>query len=140
MTLCGLLLLAAFIMKAWPNTGFARWLRLVLIDYPLSFLAGIKRRHLVFLIVGFAVLYSCALAGMPHLGMLVAVDVSAYVDAVMTVWTIAALSRSRGALTAIFARLPRLRSGKPRQRRARRTVRREASNDDEGHRGFALAA
>ena len=140
MTIAGLLLIATLIMRLWPETGSARWLHCALVERPMAFLGGLERHHLIFLIVLIVIAQSFAVIGSLELLTLTAIDISVYVDAVMTVWTIAALSRSRGALTAIFARFPRLRSGKPRQRRARRAVRREASNDDEGHRGFALAA
>lgn len=140
MTIAGLLLIATLILKLWPETSSARWLHRALVERPLAFLGGLERRHLIFLIVLLVMAQGAAAIGSMELVTLTAIDVSAYVDAVITVWTIAALNRSRGALTAVFARLPRLRSGKPRQRRARRVVRRGASNDDDGHRGFALAA
>ncbi len=86
---------------------------------------------------------------MPHLAMAAAVDMSAYVDAMITVWTVAALTRARGNLTALRARFGRparvLRMARPRARRsATRPARGKPSNDDDGHGvltgAFALAA
>lgn len=140
MTIAGLLLIATLIMKLWPETGSAQWLHRTLVDRPLVFLGGLERRHLIFLIVLLAMAQGAAVIGSMELVTLTAIDVSVYVDVVITAWTIAAMSRSRGAWTAILARLPRLRAGKPRQRRTRSPVRREASNDDDAHGDFALAA
>ena len=100
MMIWGLLLLAALIMKLWPETGCARWLHETLIERPLAFLSGIRRTHIIFLIVGFAMMYSFAQIGAPHVGLVAAVDVSAYVDAMITVWTVAALTRARGSWRA----------------------------------------
>jgi len=140
MTIAGLLLIATLIMKLWPETGSAQWLHRTLVERPLAFLGGLERRHLIFLIVLLALAQSAAVIGSMELVTLTAIDISVYVDAVITVWTITALNRSRGAWTAIFARLPQFRSAKPRQRRTRSRVQRKASNDDHGHGDFALAA
>lgn len=144
MTIGGLLLLAALVMKAWPETRAAQWLQAHLIERPLELIGRFRRQHVIFMIVGFAMLYSFAQIGMPHLAMAAAIDVSAYVDAMITATAIAALNRSRGAWMATFAWLPRL--GRTRARpRSRRTgvtaVRRgSASNDDDGHGAFAFVA
>jgi hypothetical protein len=107
MTVSGLLLIATLIMKFWPETGCARWLRGVLIARPLALLARIGRRHIIFLIVGFGVMYSFSVAGMPHLGAIAAVDVSAYVDAQIVGWTVTALTRARGGWTMLRSRFDR---------------------------------
>ncbi len=137
MMIWGLLLLAALVMKLWPETGCARWLHETLIERPLAFLSGIKRAHFIFIIVGFAVMYSFAQIGMPHLGLVAAVDVSAYVDAMITVWTVAALTRARGNWGALRARfgLPARLRGMARPRARRSAVRRvgKPSNDNDGH-------
>ncbi len=136
MTLAGLLLLAALIMKLWPETGLAHWLRASLIDQPLATLRRIKRVHLVFLIVGLGVIYSFSTAGMPHLGVAAAVDVSIYVDAMITIWTVAAFTRAKTSWTTLRARLkPPRRMNRQRARRstAVRRVRGKPANDDDGH-------
>ncbi len=148
MMLWGLLLLAALVMKFWPETGCARWLHATLIERPLAFVSSIRRVHFIFLVVGFALMYSFAQMGMPHLAFAAAVDMSAYVDAMITVWTVAALSRARGNMAALRARfgLPvrLLRLARPRARRNAVRTARKPSNDDEGHGAFggafALAA
>lgn len=138
MMLWGLLLMTALIMKCWPETRFARDLHRTIIEQPLAFVSQIRRAHLVFLVVGFGVIYSFAMAGMPHLGVAAAMDVSLYVDALITASTVAALNRSRAAWTVMFARMPRLRRSAPRPR-ARRPARTAAVNDDDGHGRFAGA-
>ncbi len=60
MMIWGLLLLAALVMKAWPETGCARWLHATLIERPLAFVSSIRRVHFIFIVVGFALLYSFA--------------------------------------------------------------------------------
>lgn len=142
MTVWGLFLLAALVMKAWPETALARSLQAVLIDRPFALLGRIRRRHLIFLIVGLAVMYGFAEIGMPHLAVAAAMDVSALVDGLITIATLAALNRSRAAWHATLARLPRPRRTGPRRRRAHRPSRRlrPSSNDDDGHRALAPAA
>ncbi len=143
MTIWGLLLLAALVMKLWPETGCARWLHETMIERPLAFISGIRRAHFIFLIVGFALMYSFAQIGMPHLAMAAAVDMSAYVDAMITVWTVAALTRARGSWGAMRARFgwPArvLRMARPRARRSAVRPARKPSNDDDGHGAFAGA-
>jgi hypothetical protein len=140
MTVAGLLLIATLIMKLWPETRAAQWLHRTLVERPMAFLGGLERRHLILLIVLLSMAQMVAVIGSMELVTLTAIDISFYVDAVITAWTIAALNRSRGTWTAIFARLPRLRGGRSRQRRTRPAVRREASNDDDGHGDLARAA
>ena len=140
MTIAALLLIATLIMKLWPETSSAQWLHRTLVERPIALVGGLERRHLIFLIVLLSMTQMVAVIGSMELVTLTAIDISFYVDAAITVWTIAALNRSRGAWTAVFARLPRLRSGRSRQRRTRPAVRRAASNDDDGHGDFALAA
>lgn len=139
----GMLLLAALVMKLWPETPCGRWLQLMLIDRPVALISGIRRRHLIFLIIGFAVMYNFAEMGMPHLAFAAAIDVSAYVDAMITVWTVAALTRTRGSWTALRGLVGnpiRGNATRPRQRRTRLRARGKSSNDDDGHGVLALAA
>lgn len=145
MMVWGLLLIAMAVMKAWPETPSAQWLHQTLVERPLALIDRMERRHLVFLVIGLFVFQSFAMAGIAvDLGWVMAIDVSAFVDVMITVWTVAALTRSRGAWTAIRARLPRLigRQTRPRarRRRARAAIQRKAANDDDGHGAFAVAA
>ncbi len=143
MTIWGLFLLAALVMKRWPETALARWLHRTMIVQPLNALGGLKRQHLILLLVAAPLMFSFAEIGMPHLAMAAAIDVSLYVDLLITATTLAALDRSRGTWTAFTARLPRLRRANPRPRRRRSSTsvaRKPAANDDDGHGVFARAA
>lgn len=141
MMIWGLLLLAMLIMKLWPETSTAQWLHRHLIERPMDMAGRVKRRHIIFLIIGFAVMYSFAQIGAPHLGVVAAIDVSAYVDVMVTVWTVAALTRTRGGWTALRTRFMRpAAKARSRNRRTRPAVRQAPSNDDDGHRAVPLAA
>jgi hypothetical protein len=141
MTIWGLLLIAALIMKFWPETPAARWLHRYLVERPMEMVAGIRRRHIIFLIIGLAVMYSFAEIGAPHLGVIAALDISAYVDVMITVATVAMMTRARGSWTALRARFrPRIIVRRPRSRRTRATVQRTAANDDDRPAAVPLAA
>ena len=135
MTIWGLLLIATIVMKLWPETHAAQWLHKHLVERPLDMVGRIRRRHIIFLIIGFAVMYSFAEIGAPHLGFVAAIDISAYVDVVITTLTVAALARTRGGWTALRGRI-----GLPLRRSVSRPDRKTPSNDDDGHGAFALAA
>jgi hypothetical protein len=142
MTIWGLLMMTVLIMKLWPETSTAQRLHRHLVDRPMDMAGRVKRRHIIFLIIGFAVMYSFAQIGAPHLGVVAAIDVSAYVDVMITVWTVAALTRTRGGWTALRTRFVRPAAGKARSRnrRTRPAVRQAPSNDDDRHRAVPLAA
>jgi len=135
--------MAALVMKAWPQTRGAQWLQRTLIDEPLALLSRFRRAHLILAVVAFAMMIAFAEMGMPHLAMAAAVDVSAYVDAMITIWTVAALTRARGGWTALRARMPRLplaARARPRRKRRPRPALRAPANDDEGSAQIVCAA
>jgi len=144
MMIWGLALMAMLVMKLWPETPAGRWLHECLVERPVELASKIKRRHIIFLIIGLAVMYAFAEIGMPHLGVVMALDVSAYVDILITAMTVAAVARTRGGWAALRARFTRStavrKAPRPRSRRTRTIVRRPASNDDDGHGDYALAA
>ena len=143
MTVAGLLLIATLIMKLWPETHAAQWLERTLVAQPLAFLASVTRYHIILAVVTFVMLIGFAEMGAPHLVTLVAIDVSAALDAMITVWTVAALTRVKGSWAVLRAAVPSLRLGqaRPRRRRQRRAeTSRRAANDEDGPGAFALAA
>ena len=142
MTIWGSLLLAMLVMKAWPDTRAARWLHFTLVEKPISAAERFERRHLILLVVGLVMLQAVAVIGSAELTTLMAIDISTYVDAMITVWTVAALTRVRGGWTALRARIPLPMRRSPRARRSpsARPVPKTPSNDDERHGAFALAA
>lgn len=142
MTTIGLLLIVMLVMKRWPETQSARWLHRTLVEQPLAMAARFERRHLILFFVGLVMLQAVAMIGSAELATLMAIDISVYIDAMITVWTVAALTRVRGGWTALRARitLPARRSPRARRSASTRSTRRFPSNDDERHGAFALAA
>jgi hypothetical protein len=142
MMIWGSLLLAMLVMKAWPETRASRWLHVTLVEQPISAAERFERRHLILLVVGLVMLQAVAMIGSAELATLMAIDISVYVDAMITVWTVAALTRVRGGWTALRARigLPVRRSPRARRSASMRPARKIPSNDDERHGDFALAA
>ncbi len=138
----GLLLIAMLVMKRWPETQSARWLHRTLIEQPLAMAARFERRHLILFFVGLVMLQAVATIGSAELATLMAIDISAYVDAMITVWTVAALTRMRGGWTAIRGRvrLPVRRSPRARRSPSSTASAKAPANDDERHGAFALAA
>jgi hypothetical protein len=142
MMIWGSLLLAMLVMKAWPETRAARWLHVILVEQPISAAERFERRHLILLVVGLVMLQAVAMIGSAELATLMAIDISTYVDAMITVWTVAALTRVRGGWAALRARiaLPGRRSPRARRSASTRPARKIPSNDDERHGDFAPAA
>ena len=142
MTVTGLMLIAIIIMKLWPETASARWLQQMLVVRPFAFLAGITRQQIILMMVTFVLLIAFSELGAPQMATLVAVDVSMVVDAMITVWTIAALTRVKGSWTALRALLPVRGQARPRRRRNQRNAMaiRSGANDDEHPGAFAHAA
>jgi hypothetical protein len=142
MTIFGLILMAVLVMKRWPETPAARWLHRMTVEQPLAAAERFERRHLILFVVGLVLLQAVAVIGSAELTTLMAIDISAYFDAMITVWTVAALTRARGSWTALRARirLPMRRSPRARRGTSTRPVRKPPSNDDERHGAYALAA
>ncbi len=104
----GLLLLAIVTMKLFPRVPVSRNLHHMLAEAPLAALARMSRRHLLFgvILVGMMLFVSAELImmlGSADVVMVMAWDVSLYVDAVIAAWTLAAVSRSKAAWQAFAA-------------------------------------
>jgi hypothetical protein len=107
----GLLLVATLIMKRWPATPIARRLHHDLVETPCRFLAGVTRRHLIFLILLLVVVTAGAeiltVAGPIDMGLIALWDVATFVDVASAVLMVAAVGRSQSAWVALRARISR---------------------------------
>jgi hypothetical protein len=132
--LAGFVLLIILTMKLFPRMPASLLLHRALVEAPLRGLAAMSRRHLIYGAVLVAMLFAgtelIMLAGSTDLVMLMAWDVSLYVDAVIATWAIATAARGKAAWQALAARVTG-RRGMPRPRapRRRREGTRTAAND-----------
>ena len=127
------------VMKLFPKTPAAQALHRAFVAQP----AAWTRRHLIFLCVLFAFIFSgnqlLMLAG-PEFAMLLAWDSALAIDAAIAAWTAASLARFSAFGTQMLARWRSVRGRRARTPRSRaRATQRGASNDDEPGR-LALAA
>ncbi|UUL83895.1 hypothetical protein [Sphingomonas qomolangmaensis] len=136
------------ILIAAPRTPVAGWLHRATIEAPARWLGGIQRGTMIvtflLLLIGGAMMWLMQNEGallfgmaMPEIaGMMLAFDVVAYVDALVVIVTASSAVRLRAVRGWLVARL----TDRGRARRSRRGVERAANDDDDGHRGYALAA
>jgi hypothetical protein len=142
----GLLAIVIALMTLWPETSSARWLHRHLVKHPLDLAERATRRQLLTWFILVVMLLSlgemAALAPMEVLTV-IAADTAVYVEALVAVWTIATVTRTKAAARVMFARLP-LRRGlgigaRARRRRMRPMAQRKPANDDDGGDDAALA-
>ncbi len=147
MTVLGLLLLATLVMKRWPETHCAKWLHRHLVEAPLDLAGRADRKQIMAIVILLVMFQGAAMMISADVAFALSLDYATFLEAAVTVWTIAAVSRSRSAMSASVARLRRVPAGlamrlAPRARRSASTRRaaKPSANDDEGHGDFALAA
>lgn len=132
---------AVLAMRWFPQTRIARWFASAT-EATIAAAARIERRHLVFVILMTVILVAgtelLAMAGPLDVGLVVMWDVATFVDALLATATLAAVARGRSGWRYVAQRLVPRRGARRRRRAARAVV--KADNDDEGHRGLALAA
>jgi hypothetical protein len=141
----GLMSLVVLVMKLFPELPFARSLHQALVEAPLRALEKATRRHLIYALVLVVMSFSAGelvmLLGSADFLLLMAWDVSLYVDALIATWT---LSAALSVKTVAVRALDRVRGlARPRSPRRRREARRAAANDaddDGGDRTYARAA
>jgi hypothetical protein len=144
-----LLLTTAFILL-FPETPAARLLHRYLAEKPADLLARIERKHVIFAIVGVFVLLSAgemlAILG-SDVAVLIAWDMSLYLDAAIAVWTASALTRIRSAWSVVCSRVRSIafraksRAVLGRQAKTRRNPGSSPpANDDDRHPGYQMAA
>jgi hypothetical protein len=134
----GLVLLIILTMKLFPDLPVSRQLHRGLVEVPLRRLAAMTRAHLIFGLVALAMLFTASelimMLGSADFVMLIAWDVSLYVDAVIAGWTIAAVTRSKAAWQVLAAMVARpLRTARRRAPQRQRSPAREAANDSDDH-------
>jgi hypothetical protein len=142
----GLLFRLILIMKLCPETPTGRLLHRGLVEAPLEKLATMDRRHIIFAVVALGMLLSFTelimILGSTDLVMLMAWDVSLYVDAVIATWTIAAVARGKAAWQLGKTRIAGLWRVSPRPRTSRRKSvesKPPANDPDEDGVGWAYA-
>ena len=144
----GMLFGIVLAMKIFPETPIARAMHRAFVERPLEKLSAMDRRHLIFAVIALAMLSTglemVMLLGSTDLLMLMAWDVSLYVDAVIAVWTVAAVTRLKGAWRYALGRIAApFRAARPRTSRRRIATAHPPANDaDEDGAGwsYALAA
>jgi hypothetical protein len=145
-----LMVLAIAVTRLFPDTATGRFLHRWLAEKPAAWIDRIERKQIIFLLlaVGAALILREAapmLAGTSELALLGLWDASVYLDVVMAVWTLGALSRGRAGWAVVRQRLvSAVRRGRPataaRPRAVRsRSQRTVVANDDDGD-GLVLAA
>jgi hypothetical protein len=140
----GCMLLVVLAMKLFPDLPFAQTLHQALVEAPLRALEKATRRHLIYALVLVVMSFSAGemvmVLGSADFMLLMAWDVSLYVDALIAGWTLATLLRGRAAWRGLVARLSKPRLARPRAPRRRREATRSAANDsDEDGAGPAYA-
>lgn len=141
--LAGLLALALVVMKLDPTIPFARSLHQWLVEWPLEAAARMERRHLILIGVILFCGPSLAAFGSAEIGMLYAVDLSLYVEAVLVTSLSAAGASVRRAWATVVSSAGVLRRGRPRprSRRARAsTGKKNTASNDDGPAWAAMAA
>ncbi|TMJ19361.1 MAG: hypothetical protein E6G92_06125 [Alphaproteobacteria bacterium] len=145
----GIVLLVIVVMRLFPAIPLSRALHRALVEAPLERLGAMSRRHLIYaaLLAGMMIAGAevILLLGSADMAMLMAWDVSLYVDGLIATWTISALVRGKSAWNVVAARWlsPLRRAARPRARRQRRDPTRTAANDSDeggGGRAYAFAA
>ena len=128
-----------------PRLPVSRLLHRLTVEMPLHRLAVLDRRHAIFALILLAMLFvgseMIMMLGSADIAMLLAWDVSIFVDALVAAWTLAAVSRSRTAwqmLAGIAARP--LRGARRRAPRRRRAGLQAAANDSDEDRSAGICA
>lgn len=129
------LFLAALVavMLFAPETAIAAWLHRHSVEEPLRLAAQFERKHILFLVVGLIALQGFAMTLPAEMAMIMAWDMTVYVDLLIAGWTLSAFARLRSARAWIALQAARFmpRRARARARRIRRAAqRRRAANDD----------
>jgi len=136
--LAGALAAAWLTMRCIPDAPIARLLHRWIVEWPAAKALHVERRHLIFVIVAAVSAQALLSVGLPDIGLVVAWDVSTYLDLLLVTWTLAAVANlkagSRVAIEHWRLMTRGLRRSRP-QPRARRTARRpvtkRSANDDD---------
>jgi len=128
-----------------PETPIARWLHRHMVEEPLRIAGRIERKHLLFVVVGLISLQGFAMALPAEMAMIMAWDITVYVDLLIASWTLAAFVRLRSMRAWMALQASRFRPRRRARIRARRLrrpagKRGAANNDHPAPFAFPLAA
>jgi ABC-type multidrug transport system fused ATPase/permease subunit len=146
---CGVLVAAMLVMKLLPHSPYGEWLNATLVERPLARLAGMDRRHVVFVMidVGLALFATdmVFVFGSYDLMALYAWDLTVYLDTMVIAYTLTTVALARSSLRwlTLRASLALRRARRPQARRSRAaSLERQdlADNDDDPPPAWALAA
>lgn len=133
----GLLLLVTLTMKLFPRVPLSRALHRLLVEMPLAALVTLRRRHVIFVLIVAAMLFAGAelimMVGAPEIAVVLAWDVSFYVDALLAAWALAAAGTMARPLRGARRRAPR------RRRPASKVAANDSDEDPGGVLSFARA-
>lgn len=146
--LAGLMLLIILAMKLFPTLPVSRMLHVALVEAPLRQLAAMGRRHLIYAAVLVGLVFAGSevilLLGSADMVMLLAWDVSLYIDAVIATWTLSIVARGKASWQTLGTGVAECwhRVSRPRAPRRRREGSRAANDTDDDERAwvYALAA
>lgn len=121
-----------------PDVPIARLLHRWLVEWPAARLLNVERRHLIFIFVAIVSAQALLSVGLPDVGLVVAWDVSTYVDILLVTWSLAAVAnvKAGGRLLVerwrLLTRAPTRAKPQPRAKRpACRTTIKPSANDDD---------
>lgn len=121
-----------------PDTDIARWLHRATVQDPLDRLARLERKHILFLVVGLFAIQAYAAVLPAELAIVLAWDMTAYVDAMIATWALSTFARLNSMkawaavrMAALLAPFRRLRMRARRSRPVRPKARKPAANDDD---------
>lgn len=103
--LTGCLVAAVLAAKLFPDTPTGAWLHRLLVEAPARWCASLRLRHVLFLVAAVGLAFSLGPVGSSPEVLLLAADMSVYLDALLAVAAVAALMGSRAAWTAVRAAL-----------------------------------
>jgi hypothetical protein len=143
------LVAATLVMKFLPHSPYGQWLNTTLVERPLARLAGMDRRHVLFvmILVGLTLFATdmIFLFGSYDLLALYAWDLTVYLDVTVIAFALATVARGRSTVRwlALRASLALRRAPRPRAKRSRATSTKRkdhVDNDDDPAPAWALAA
>lgn len=136
------LFLAALVavMLFASETAIAVWLHRHLVEEPLRLAARFERKHILFLVVGLIALQGFAMTLPAEMAMIMAWDMTVYVDLLIAGWTLSAFARLRSVRAWMALQVARFmpRRACVRARRIRRAARRRSAANDDHPAPFAI--
>lgn len=93
--------LVVIIMMLFPKTPFAQWLYFHIVINPINVIQSLERKHFIYLFVCLFFVQSYAAVMPLEIVTVLAWDASIYFEAMITVWTASALTRSKASWVAM---------------------------------------